>query len=332
MWLDQSLGEVSTSGLNSLQSARPYSHVIRLLMPLSIDKGEQLPSHFRWHWVACHDSCGTAEELCFLNTLPYLNLCPDLVPHLLWRRPFRASLVSSGPSLIQRYCPHLGIEFFSGTQNEPNSWPSLICRTKGEQWPYIFLLLVILRVEEEWELICPSSRESGTVADHFPSVNRDKKSRPDMELGRKRRENKVISSVHACPKHSCVWLWRKQGEINGSQRGGGECWDKVRAGEKETCSPKRQRNDIEAGKEVGPEREALSGLNLSGVSTVSPIQAWGWVEYVEISNPRALHACTVFSLCPWAWDNNNQERDSKEEKRGWWWWRRYETLINAQCS
>lgn len=47
MWLDQSLGEVSTSGLNSLQSARPYSHVIRLLMPLSIDKGEQLPSHFR---------------------------------------------------------------------------------------------------------------------------------------------------------------------------------------------------------------------------------------------------------------------------------------------
>lgn len=47
----------------------------------------------------------------------------------------------------------------------------------------------------------------------------------------------------------------------------------MRAGEKETCSPKRQRNDIEAGKEVGPEREALSGLNLSGVSTVSPIQA-----------------------------------------------------------
>lgn len=47
VWLDQSLGAVSTSALSSLQTARPYSHVIRLLMPLSIDKGEQLPSHFR---------------------------------------------------------------------------------------------------------------------------------------------------------------------------------------------------------------------------------------------------------------------------------------------
>lgn len=45
--LDQSLGPASVSTLGSLQSARSYSHVIRLLMPLSIDKGELLPNHFR---------------------------------------------------------------------------------------------------------------------------------------------------------------------------------------------------------------------------------------------------------------------------------------------
>lgn len=65
-------------------------------------------------------------------------------------------------------------------------------------------MFVILRVEEEWEFICLFFRELGIVVDYFFFVNRDKKSRLDMELGRKRRENKVIFSVYVCFKYLCV--------------------------------------------------------------------------------------------------------------------------------
>lgn len=88
---------VGASGFSS-HSTRLHT-VIRLLLPLSSDKGESAAKSLARNWVTCHNSCGTEVELCLLHTLPYLNLQLDLMPCLSWRvgrRLLRASLMASG--------------------------------------------------------------------------------------------------------------------------------------------------------------------------------------------------------------------------------------------